>query len=94
MLALIFILIIVAFGVIYFEYGIKDASSQSRSSRLADCVYFSVITWTTVGYGDFVPDSRVSRVVAAYEALWGYISMAALIAAIAAMLTPNPLLHQ
>jgi len=42
---------------------------------LSDYLYFSIITWTTVGYGDFVP-TRESRVIAAAEALFGYIYMA------------------
>ena len=81
---------ILAFGVLFHEFGVRDAASHSRSRSLVDCIYFSTITWTTVGYGDFVPDSRVSRLIAAYEALLGYLTMASLVAAIVSMLTPNP----
>ena len=38
------------------------------------CFYFSVITWTTVGYGDFVP-SVAARKYAEAEALMGYFFM-------------------
>jgi hypothetical protein len=41
-------------------------------------LYFSVVTWTTLGYGDFIPmpDARYIVVV---EAIMGYVMMALLI---------------
>ena len=44
-----------------------------------ECFYFSVITWTSVGYGDFTPTPS-ARIFAAAEAFVGYLSMACLIA--------------
>lgn len=40
-----------------------------------DALYFSVMTWTTVGYGDFVPVTPISKIVAGSEALMGYVFM-------------------
>ena len=39
------------------------------------CLYFTVITWTTVGYGDFTP-TPAARPYAAIEAMVGYMFMA------------------
>ncbi|MBS0192281.1 MAG: two pore domain potassium channel family protein [Planctomycetes bacterium] len=39
------------------------------------CLYFAVITWTTVGYGDFTP-TPAARPYAALEAIVGYMFMA------------------
>jgi hypothetical protein len=39
-----------------------------------DFLYFSIVTWTTVGYGDIKP-SPDSRMFAASEALLGYLTM-------------------
>jgi hypothetical protein len=44
-----------------------------------DCIYFSIVTWTTLGYGDIVP-SQASRLAAASEAVVGYFFMAIFIA--------------
>ena len=38
-------------------------------------LYFSIITWTTTGYGDIIP-SPDSRIYAASEALIDYLTMA------------------
>lgn len=64
--------IIVLYGIIYTYVGI--VSERERISDSWDCLYFSIVTWTTVGYGDFVP-SPIGRMFAASEALYGYIFM-------------------
>jgi hypothetical protein len=45
-------------------------------------IYFSVITWTTVGYGDVTAAKPVARFFAALEAFNGYIVLALFIAAL------------
>lgn len=49
-----------------------------------DSLYFSVVTWTTLGYGDYAPEGLV-RIVAAGQALLGYITMGIMISLISAM---------
>lgn len=44
-----------------------------------DCLYFSVVTATTLGYGDIVPLTPWSRVLAATEAIGGMFFVGALI---------------
>ena len=48
-------------------------------------MYFSVITWTTVGYGDFVP-TESTRLFAATEAFIGHVWMGLLISVLAWLL--------
>jgi hypothetical protein len=43
-------------------------------------LYFSFITLSTVGYGDIVPASKVARMLAMVEAMFGMFYMAMLIA--------------
>lgn len=56
---------------IYMRIGIIDAASNVVRDR-ESCLYFSIITFTTVGYGDYRP-MLDGRMVAATEALTGYV---------------------
>jgi len=66
------------FSVLFRWTGFQLASSGVRSESPLDALYFSVVTWTTLGYGDFIPmpDARYIVVV---EAIMGYVMMALLI---------------
>ncbi|KXF82180.1 ion channel [Enterovibrio coralii] len=72
-------------AIIYFYMGIQYAgeyvgyaASQSLESNFwafSDCLYYSVVTFTTLGYGDFIPIG-MSRLVAATEAFTGSFTIA------------------
>jgi voltage-gated potassium channel Kch len=74
-------IMIIGFADDYHSYGltvtVSDAINGDAKETLSlfDYLYFSIITWTTVGYGDLVP-TKASRIFAATEALFGYIYMA------------------
>ncbi len=48
-------------------------------ASLGDCLYFSVVTATTLGYGDITPVASWARVLAALEAVGGMVVVGALI---------------
>lgn len=79
-LCLKIVLMIVAFGQVHAQIGILGPGNV-LTHNLLDGVYFSTITFTTVGYGDFQPLS-VGRAAAAIEALVGYISFGMFLAAL------------
>jgi len=59
-----------------FLYKILDAVRSSEIAgyrmKFADYIYYSIITFTTVGYGDFVPKiNSIFRLIAASEAFTG-----------------------
>jgi len=64
---------VLLYAVAYAYLGLIDGETMVREpvTRL----YFSIVTWTTLGYGDVRP-SMEARFVAASEALLGYIWMA------------------
>lgn len=55
-------LLVFAVLVVYFEGGLVDART-GRHPGFLDCIYYILITITTVGYGDIVPVATSSRLV-------------------------------
>lgn len=78
-------LIAVCTGIYFFSSGISyqgEVIGLNSQSSLADnlddlisCLYFSVVTFTTLGYGDVTPFGA-TRIVAAVEAFTGSFTMA------------------
>ncbi len=76
---------IILFGALYFLLGISDdghllswnhqQSLWQNISQFMTCLYFSVVTFTTLGYGDLTPIG-FSRVLAAVEAFIGSFTLA------------------
>ncbi len=79
------ILAIVACALVYFALGIShsgtvvafdvQAANSGNLIGFAKAVYFSVVTFTTLGYGDFVPIG-LARLVSALEAFTGAFTIA------------------
>lgn len=70
---ILMVVVILACTFFYFLGGIcpSGATSESSIHNFADSLYYSVVTFTTLGYGDFLPAEGLSRVVAIIEALAG-----------------------
>jgi Ion channel len=79
--------IIFLFAILYRWTEIKGESAVADCvSDLTECIYFSVITITTVGYGDYHPFNLSGRIVASAEALSGLVLLGVLIASLSNML--------
>jgi len=52
---------------------------------LSDFIYFSIVTFTTLGYGDFLPVTDVTRTLAALEAVVGQLYVAIVLARLMGM---------
>jgi hypothetical protein len=77
-------LMVVVFAGIYLGHGLvgfKDEEIIGGRSAL----YFSIITWTTAGYGDLTPAPDI-RLIAAAEALLGNISLGLAVGLISALI--------
>ena len=94
--------IIIVFAGIYRGYGLIyggfcDQATYakigdlcvSRSTDWVSPLYFSVVTWTTLGYGDFTPPHEL-RLIAAVEALFGYLFFGMVVGIATAVINPPP----
>ena len=81
-------LLLVAFAAIYASLGIEDVSGSGgpvKTWSFVDCLYYSVVTFTTLGYGDFQPFGA-ARVMAALQAFTGYLVLGILASSSASLI--------
>jgi hypothetical protein len=76
-------------GMIFgFLYGTIDQVGNApffaggQPGTVSNCLYFSFITLTTVGYGDFVATTDVGHTLAVFEALLGQIYLVTVVSVI------------
>jgi inward rectifier potassium channel len=77
------------FATLYWLAGPEALSGASASPlrRFEDCLFFSVQTLATIGYGRLVPSSRAANILVALEALVGLLGFAVLSALLFARFT-------
>src|SRR5262245_38417778 len=56
--------------------GALDGAAAAPLGRFEDCLFFSVQTLATIGYGRLVPAARAANVLVAFEALVGLLGFA------------------
>jgi voltage-gated potassium channel len=61
---------------------LQQINAQQRSGEI---LYFSVITMSTVGYGDVLPNTEITRMLAAIEAVFGQFYVAVIVAVFVGM---------
>lgn len=59
------------FATIYYQHGLARGNSDCKVT-FDTALYFSIVTFTTLGYGDFQPAVEL-RLLASFEALFGYV---------------------
>ncbi len=76
---LFYFLVNCAFATLYFLIGVehlKGIEATSKLDQFGQAFFFSIQTYTTVGYGHISPSGFVTSFVAAIEALFGLLSFA------------------
>ena len=65
----IYISLSLVFGLLYYFFNALDFKSASGNSSVhfLDYIYFSAVTFTTIGYGDIVPNSVAGQVIVLIE---------------------------
>lgn len=67
-------LFLLAFSAVQYEVGVVDTTLKDNpiTQDFWACCYYSIITFTSTGYGDFRPQG-IGRVLASVQALIGYL---------------------
>src|ERR1043165_1201211 len=68
------IALVLAFGFLFWTLDAVVPASEPHHVNLAEAIYFSGVTFSTIGYGDFVPASH-ARLLALLEGALGMITM-------------------
>jgi voltage-gated potassium channel Kch len=80
----IYVLIGMCFSFVYSAIGLFEGTFfvQTKHASLADYLYFSFVTQTTVGYGDFSAAGGLGRALAAFEAMLGQLYLVTVVAVV------------
>lgn len=83
-------LFLLAFALVHHHLGIRDNTLPSPTivHAFGESVYYSIVTYTTLGYGDFYPVGP-GRALAAIQALTGYLTLGLLATTAANALNPD-----
>ena len=80
LLGAIITLIITSFAIdylcvseIYLDAFSGIQSNQPILSRFTNLLYFSIVTFTTVGYGDITPTNPVSKIISVFEMMSAFV---------------------
>jgi len=69
-----------AFSLLGGEQGLVGSSSEIASHKFPALFYYSIVTITTLGYGDITPMTNLARSISALEAVFGQIYLTVLVA--------------
>ena len=56
----------------YFIFVIESANPDSQFKTVSNGVYWAIVTMTTVGYGDYVPQTALGRLLASVVMMMGF----------------------
>ena len=77
-------------AIYYTQLGlVKTSTELVFFPSWSEALYFSVVTFTTLGYGDMVPREEY-RLVAAFQAIQGYVFLGAFVGTLVAVFNVVP----
>jgi uncharacterized protein YjbI with pentapeptide repeats len=79
-------MIICLFGIIYSFLGVGNFHLTNLPFKLGSMLYFSVVTFSTLGFGDIIPQTPVALFLTGLEVFTGYFMMGGLISIFATKL--------
>ncbi|CAN5885123.1 hypothetical protein BH23GEM9_BH23GEM9_00280 [soil metagenome] len=84
------VIMVCTFALVYSMTGLLDNTTPDLTTVYSFplSLYYSVVTFTTLGYGDFYPTGS-GRVLAAAEAAIGYVVLGIVVSTAARLLSPH-----
>lgn len=79
------LLIVLTFAQIYAKFGLETPPGKEIKT-FSTYIYFSIVTFTTLGYGDYQPKECV-QLLAALQAVMGYIYLGFIVGSVHHMLS-------
>lgn len=74
------LMVVLAYAAVFFSISDQIGVGEGRLNRPVDCLYFSMVTFSTLGYGDMLPKSSLARLLCGSEALIGAFTMGLVVA--------------
>ena len=68
----LFVILVVGMVLIYYDH---DNDEDSTTPTFIECFYFAVITGTTIGYGDYSPQTQTGRVISVIYVLASVVTL-------------------
>ena len=66
-------IIIMLFSVIYYITNTLDNQHSKLFDTYLDCIYFTVVTHFTVGYGDISPKTKLHKIITMIQIITAFI---------------------
>lgn len=83
------LLICIIFGYIYSMFSSSFFLANNRSATAFTFYYYSVVTFTTLGFGDVVPKDICAEIAVTVEVITGYVMLGGLISIFATKFIPK-----
>lgn len=92
----VYILIAILWALVYsmIHLFVPGAFRGITTGNLSDFIYYSIVTQTTLGYGDVVPLALIAKNLAAIQAIIGQFYLAVLVAGLLSILSKRPSLNK
>ena len=67
------IVVILIFSIIYYLTNVIDKQHEKLFDTYLDCIYFTVVTHFTVGYGDISPKTKLHKIITMLQIITAFI---------------------
>lgn len=71
------------------EYPLSYLVERNGFHKYTNCLWWTVVTMTTIGYGDYFPRTPLGRIVTFILSIWGVIIVSSMVVVLSNYVTPT-----